>query len=193
MPGPAGTHHHYDHRIGRLLRAHGLEGDLVLQLFRARRVDPSWTRWRRVRDPEPVELELFDTRTENHGLVAAKFVDGATAIVRFDGVDDRNAAERLVSAFVDIDPRRAPDLVADEADRLFGAQVHVDGEPFGRVDDLRDNGAQPLLLVGEEQVMIPLVDAFVQGVEQTPDGSIVHVRSIPGLLEANRPSTPDPE
>ena len=59
---------------------------------------------------------------------------------------------------------------------------------------LRDNGAQPLLLVGEDEVMIPAIDAFVTAVESTDRGTVVRVRSIPGLLEVNRPvDAPDPE
>jgi len=189
MPGPGGS---YDHRIGRLLRAHGLNGDLVLQLFRTRHVERVDCRWRQADPPQPVELELFDTRAEIHGLRAAKFVDGATVIVRFVDVDDRTAADRLASSFVDVDPQRAPDLVTDAADRVFGALVCVDGEPLGRVEDLRDNGAQPLLLVGEDAVMIPFVDAFVESVERALDDTVVHVRPIPGLLDANRPASREP-
>lgn len=185
MTGPAGS---YDHRIGRIRRAHGLNGEIVLELFRPRRVGTARLRWNNAVDPQPVELELFDTSTELHGVVSAKFLDGATAILHLVDVDDRDAAERLVSAFLDVDPRRPPDLVTDEVDRWFGARVYVDddAEPLGRVTDIRDNGAQALLLVGEEGVMIPFVDAFVAPEEREGE-PVLRVRAIPGLLDANRP------
>jgi ribosomal 30S subunit maturation factor RimM len=185
MPGAV---RRYDHRIGRIIRAHGLDGSVVLQLFRPRRVEDARLRWRRVDVPQPVELELGHASTELHGVAAAKFVDGSTALVRLADVRDRDAAERLVPSFFDVDPADPPQLVTDDVDRLFGAEVFVDDEetPLGRVEDIRDNGAQALLLVGEEEIMIPVIDAFVRSVEQCGEGTKVHVRSIPGLLEANR-------
>jgi ribosomal 30S subunit maturation factor RimM len=190
MPGAPRS---FDHRIGRIIRPHGLEGALVLKLFRARRVRTEQLRWRAADAPEPVELELPDGTTHTRGLTAVKFVDGATALLRFDGVLDRNDAEGLVSAFLDIEPAVPPEALADDADRLFGAEVFVDDAPLplGRVEDIRDNGAQPLLLVGEDQIMIPVVDAFITAVEPGEAGTRVYVRSIPGLLEANRPADAD--
>lgn len=189
MPGAPRS---FDHRIGRIIRPHGLDGSVVLKLFRARRVDLEQQRWRSAEPPEPVELEFADEAAHRHGLVAAKFIDGSTALLRIAGVDDRSAAERLVPAFLDIDPTALPELLADEADRLFGAHVYIDDDdrPLGRVEDIRDNGAQPLLLVGDEQVMIPVVDAFIGSVEADEDGVRVRIRSIPGLIEANRPAEP---
>jgi ribosomal 30S subunit maturation factor RimM len=178
----------YDHRIGRVIRAHGLGGEVVLQLFRPRRVEPARTKWQKADPPQPAELELFDTRVEPHGVIAAKYVDGAHVILRLVDVDDRSAAERLVPSFFDVDPRRPPELVTDAIDRLFGARVFVDDAdtPLGVVEDIRDNGAQPLLLVGDDDVMIPAVPPFLEAVEEDDDGPRVRVRSIPGLLEVNR-------
>lgn len=192
----SGAARSYDHRIGRIIRAHGLDGSVVLKLFRPRRVDDAQRRWRHADSPQPVELELEDTSTQLHGVASAKFVDGSTVLLRLADVLDRATAERLAPAFFDVDPASLPDLVADDADRLFGAEVFVDDEdaPLGRVEDIRDNGAQPLLLVGEDGVMIPAIDAFVAAVESTDRGTVVRVRSIPGLLEVNRPvDAPDPE
>lgn len=170
------------HRIGQLTRARGLDGEIQIRLFRARPEEVAGKR-RRPKTPQPVELEWPDGRTQPAQIQSVKFVDPTRVLVRFDAVDDREGAEALEGAFLDVDPRRAPEGLCDALDRLFGAEV-VDadaGEVLGRVDELRDTGAHPLLVLGA--LMIPFVDAFV--VEASP-GRVV-VRLPDGLREINAP------
>lgn len=186
----------FPHRIGRVLRPHGLRGEITVQLFRPRRIGPEHLKTRRVKRAEPVEFELEDESFETHGVVAARFLDPSRVAVLLEGVDDRDAAERFSGAFFDIDPARAPSLVADEADRLFGARA-VEAEsrrPLGRITEIRDNGAQPILVIGgpgeggeaaegRAEIMIPMVEAFVGAPEATPEGLVVPIHPIPGLLD----------
>lgn len=180
----------FDLRIGRILRAHGLEGDVLVQLFRARRLDAGRRRNRSCAPPAPVELVFGDERSEIHGVTRVRFIQPMTAIVHLTGVDDRAQAEALVQAFVDVDPRRPPELLTDPLDRLFGAQV-VDadsGEELGEVTRFLDTAAHPLLeLSDDDRKLIPYVDAFIVQVDHEPPRPVIRVRLPEGLLDVNAP------
>lgn len=173
----------FAYRVGRVQRPHGLEGDLQIQLFRPRR-----DRSHRRRTIEPIAVAL----TTNEGdervldLVGVRFVDPTRVVLRFDGVD-RNEAETLGGRFLDLDVDRMPAALTDDVDQTFGIRVVTeDGADVGEVADVRDNGAQPLLVLetkdGDEQ-LIPYVDAFVRGIEGEGDERRLVVTPIPGLLD----------
>lgn len=186
----AGPAFHFDHRIGRVLRPHGLAGDLVLQLFRSRKLTADHLKSRACDPPAPVELELSDERTEIHGVTRVRFAQPTTAIVHLADVDTREAAEYLLHAFVDIDPRRPPAYLTDDVDRLFGASV-VDadtGEPLGEVTRFLDTAAHPLLVLSDDETkLVPFVDAFVIRVDHEAEPPVVYVRLPDGLLQVNDP------
>lgn len=170
------------HRIGQLTRAKGLDGEVLARLFRAR-PDATMGKRRRLKTPHHLELEWRDGRTQAAHLASVKFVDSVRVLLRFSGVDSREAAEPLEGAFVDVDPRHVPEALCDALDPLFDAEV-IDadrGEVLGRVDELRETGAHPILVLGE--LMIPYVEAFV--LEASP-GRVV-VRLPEGLREINEP------
>ncbi len=137
----------YDYCIGRILRAHGLHGAVTVQLFRPR--DLTGHR------PEKHREKLALGEVE-HTIRSVEPVGPDRARVRFEGVEDRDAADRLEGVYVYVDPAVPPRALTDDLDRLFGADV-VDrsGAPIGEIVDIRDNGAQPLLVVGEEEILIP--------------------------------------
>ena len=176
------------YRIGRLQRAHALRGELTVQRFRALNLEPRDLKGRPLRPPELILLERDDWREPKLvRLVRIRWVDPSRAVIQLEGIDDRTAAEALQGAFVDLDPARLPDGLTDEVDGVFGAlAVHAEtGDSLGEVTDIRDNGAQAILQIGDEpSILIPWVEAFIDGVEQG-DPKRVRIRPIPGLLEAN--------
>ena len=179
----------FPHRLGRIIRAHGLHGDLLVQVFRTRRITTEQLRYHRQRPAVPVELVLIDDTRRLHPVEGVRWVDPATFVAKLGGIDTREAAERLEGAFFDVDPQAAPPGVVDEVDVVFGALVEdaETGQPLGRVGDIQDNGAQPVLVVeeGDQEILIPFVDAFIEEVIPGPEPK-VRVRLIPGLVEANR-------
>jgi ribosomal 30S subunit maturation factor RimM len=176
------------HRIGKFARPHGLDGHLQLRLFRDRRIDDVG-RLRKASSPQPVEIETPDGTLKPDHLTSARWLDGARAVVRLASVPDRTAAEALEGGFLDVDPRRPPGLLCDRWDALVDAEVLGPDGPLGRVETVRSTGAHPLLVVGEDELLIPAVDAFVQ-TERSEGGEWrVHVSPIPGLLEANAPDS----
>lgn len=185
--------HRFSYRIGRALRAHGLQGDVVLQLFRPRRGLPGRTKRSKIGEEVllafPADDGDLDNETEEvHALVRAKGIGPDRVVVHFKGVDGRTAAERLEGAFVDVDPEGLPALITDEVDGMLGADVvDLEGRAVGQVVDIRDNGAQPLLFIGEEELMIPAVEPIVRELRREEGRRVLVVDPPPGLLELNEP------
>lgn len=102
---------------------------------------------------------------------------GDEVVAQLMGVADRNAAEALKGATVQIRRSHFPALSTDEfywVDLIGLAVENLQGEALGTVNDLMDNGAHPILRValpvpGEEksrEFLIPFVDQFVKTVDQ---------------------------
>jgi len=104
---------------------------------------------------------------------------GGDVVAQLMGVADRNTAEALKGAAVQIRRSHFPALSNDEfywVD-LIGATVeNLQGETLGTVGDLMDNGAHPILRVAvprlpdakdnAHEILIPFVDQFVKSVDQ---------------------------
>lgn len=105
-------------------------------------------------------------------------IHGEDVVAQLMGVADRNMAEALKGASVQIRRSHFPALSRDEfywVD-LIGLMVeNLQGEVFGPVVDLMDNGAHPILRIHAPIVentgkpkewLIPFVDQFVKTVDQ---------------------------
>jgi 16S rRNA processing protein RimM len=148
--------------VGRVGRAHGLRGEVhvVAVTNVAERFEPGS---RLLVGDRPV-------------VVRSSRVAGSGFVVRFDGVDDRNAAEALRGATVRAEARDAAD---DElfAHDLIGAEVRDRaGARIGSVESVQANPAHDLLVL-ENGTLIPVV--FV--VEQA--AGVVIVDLPEGLLD----------
>ncbi len=93
-------------------------------------------------------------------------------LVCFDSVETIEVAERLVGCCCLVRRDELPkEALATEADALVGFEVHDTRTGYiGIVGELTENPAHPLLSVtraeGEEPVLIPLVDAFVETIDE---------------------------
>jgi len=108
-------------------------------------------------------------------------------IVKLDGIDERNDAEREVGAnlFIDL---RTPDVALPDYElpfQVLGMHVRTeDGRDIGQVTDVIASPGQSVYEVtaeGGHKVLIPAVDAFV--VARNYDDGEMTVRPIPGLLD----------
>jgi ribosomal 30S subunit maturation factor RimM len=127
-------------RLGRLGRTHGLAGAL------------------RCHPLGPLELEalLASERlfVEGHGTLVVRLrrPHGDVALLAFQGIRSPERAQPLVNAYAYALPGSLPAPLAQalarriDAAALAGAEVLVDGHPYGRVTDVRE-GAQRLLVV----------------------------------------------
>lgn len=154
--------------VGRVDRAHGLRGEVV--------------------------VALTTDRTERVGRGARLWVGGTPRtvagsrrhqhrwIVAFDDVTSREAAEALRGAVVEAEP-----LEAGEGElwvhELVGATVALpDGTEVGRVAAVQDNPAHELLVLDTE-ALVPVV--FVTDASGLPDRVVVD--PPPGLLDDDAP------
>lgn len=105
-------------------------------------------------------------------------VHGEDVVAQLMGVADRNAAEAMKGTTVLIRRSHFPILDDNEfywIDLIGLAVENLQGESFGTVVDMLENGAHPILRVqlpiaGEDKPkewLIPFVDQFVKTVDQT--------------------------
>jgi 16S rRNA processing protein RimM len=164
--------------VGRVLRPHGVRGELVVQVLSDApdRFAPGAELG--VGDPDgPGPLPPVVVR-------AARLHQGRL-LLSLEGVEDRDAAEGLRGAWLSIPVAAARPLEPGEfwPHQLVGlAVVDRQGRRRGRVADVVPGAAHDLLAVelpGGERVLVPAVAALVT-VEL--DAGRVLVDAVPGLL-----------
>lgn len=148
-------------RVGRLVKAHGLKGAFKLELYTD---DPDG----RFVPGAVFTLQVPESSTW-HGktLTVREFRwMNSHAVVFFEGVDDRDAAEELIKAILWIDQDADVDAPEDDAwydHQLVGLDVVRDGAVVGRVLRVEHFPSQDLLIVRTHtgEVMVPFVAALV--------------------------------
>ncbi len=159
--------------VGRIGRAHGIRGEVS--------VEP------RTDEPErrfaPGSSVLAGSRTLT--IVTARHHSGRL-LVRFQGVDDRTAAEGLRGTRLEVEID--PDVLPEDPDEFYdhqleGLEVRRDGEAVGTVAEVVHLPAQDLLLVriDDREVYVPFVTEIVPVVDVR--GGFVEVVDVPGLLD----------
>ena len=141
--------------------AHGIKGEVRLKLFSdsAESLARHATLW-----VGGAERRLVSVRSAGKGAVA-----------RFEGVDDRTAAEGLRGSLVEIDRAALPPLAEGEyyhADLVGIACVDGDGAELGTVVAVENFGAGDLLeieVAGGRRSLIP----FKPGIADLADGRII--------------------
>jgi 16S rRNA processing protein RimM len=153
--------------VGRIGRAHGLHGEVAVTFSSNR--------------PERTAPGAVLYAGERELVVDAARPHQGRMLVRFAGVEDRTAAERLLGVELTADPLAGDADVLDDDElwvhEVVGAEV-VDraGAPVGRVTAVEANPAHDLLVL-DGGVLVPMV--FV--VEQR-DGVLV-IDPPDGLLD----------
>jgi 16S rRNA processing protein RimM len=140
--------------------AHGVKGELRLKLF--------------AESTESLALHqtLYVGGAERR-LLAIR--DGKTPVARFEGVDDRAAAEALRGALVEVDRSALPPLAADEyyhADLIGLPAVDGQGAAVGTVVAVENYGAGDLLEIEDERGKRALIP-FKPGIVDLEDGRVV--------------------
>lgn len=163
--------------VGRIGRAHGVRGDVVVDV----RTDDPGARF--------ADGAVLATDPDRSGplTIASTRRHSGRLLVRFEGVRDRDAAEELrgTTLFVDsedIAPLEDPDEFHDH--ELIGlSAVTTGGEQVGTVEDVVHH-AQDLLVVarsGGGEVLVPFVAALVPEVDVA--GGRLVLDPPPGLLD----------
>lgn len=157
--------------VGVVGKPHGLRGEVTV------RADPD------LAEEFPPGAVYLVAGGETRLTVATSRLHGNRRLVRFEGVDDRDAAEALRGAEL-ARPRSEITLEQDAfwVDELVGRPVtDRDGRALGTVTDVTDGQAHDYLVVtgprGHE-ALIPVVADLVDVTDET-----VVVDAIPGLLD----------
>ena len=145
--------------VGRVVRSHGLRGEVLVQVLSDSpdRFEPG----------SRVAAGVADDGTLRELTVATSRSTQGRHLVRFEGIDDRDAADTLRGAVLSIPFRDARALGEDEfwPHQLAGlAVVAADGTPRGTVAEVVPGTAHDLLAVdldGGGQVLVPAVAALV--------------------------------
>lgn len=168
--------------MGHVLKAHGLHGAFKV---RAETDDPKRFAHLTVlylgetaSVARPLRVQSVQYQPTRHGTVV---------VLRLDGIDTPEAAERLRHQALFADEATLPPLADDEfyLDDLVGLEVRrEDGTPVGTVRDVLDLPAHPVLVIarpGQADALIPMVPDFL-GELDVQAGSLV-IRPIEGMLD----------
>ena len=166
--------------VGRVVRAHGVTGELVVEV---RTDDPD------IRFAPGTTLRAKPSRggPERDYVVDSAREHSGRLLVRLDGVADRSAADSLrgtlfVVDSADLPPIEEPDEFYDH--QLEGLQVvTTTGTPVGSVAEVLHTAAGELLSVRSEagEVLVPFVSAIVTSVSLADQ--TIEIDPPEGLLE----------
>jgi len=116
------------------------------------------------------------------------------AILKFCGVDDISAAEKLVGREVRIAVADRKPLAPGEfyLSDLIGCTVFENSIALGKIEAVEDHGAAPLLQVASPhgELLIPFAEEICTKVDLARKE--VYVKLPPGLKELNQPGKSEP-
>ena len=166
--------------VGKVVGVQGLRGELRINPaseFPERFTEPG-TRWLEARGSAPKEIELTSGR---------QLPGKSVFVVRFAGIESREAAEALVGQTLMVPADDRPELEEGEFHLLdlvgLEARLSTDGDAIGSVSDLISGGNELLEIKTPDgrTLMVPFVDAIVPEVH-LKDGWLL-LTPPPGLLE----------
>ena len=169
--------------VGEVVAAQGLKGEvriLPASDFPQRFTEPG-SRWLRRRGQHEQEVQLLNGR---------QLPGKELFVVRFEGINDRTAAEGLVHQELLVAADDLPELEEGEFHllELQGLTVRLEDatEPIGVVVDLHHGGNDLLeieLNRDGKRYLVPFVEAIVPRVE--PEEGWILITPPKGLLESN--------
>lgn len=162
--------------IGRVGRAHGLRGEV--------RIQPHWEGSDTLEHVESVLLSRKGKPPREHKIASCRPADKAY-LVRFEGVEDRDAAEALRGLIVSVPRAALPDLEAGEyyLSDLREAEVFGPDGLVGVVVDVRVHPTVDTLVIRRTDgtlVEQPLAPPWLGGVDT--ERCRVDLVSLDGLL-----------
>ena len=159
--------------VGKLRRAHGVHGEMLMEVLTdfPERFVPGIILYVS-QDIQP--MRLVKSRQHREGL-----------LITFEGLSTPEEASQFRNQIVYVRTEDRPPLEAGEYyhHQLIGLSVStVEGESLGNVIEILETGANDILVVRQEtgpDVLIPIVDAFVQRIDLTKGE--ISVQLIPGM------------
>jgi len=176
--------------VGRVLRPHGVRGEVVVEVLTdaPRRFAPGSSLLLVREGKPPVELVVAGRRAARAaaGPHASRRSRQATALVRFAGVADREAAVALRGGWLEIERSLVPPAPPGTYYRyeLLGCRCRDGGEDLGEVVEVVEDGGGLMLVVsdGRREVPVPFVARFLRSIDIA--GARIELELPPGLIEA---------
>lgn len=167
------------HRIGRLGKPWGHQGELTVHLDEVD-LEDIVTAGSLFVDIEGQKVPFFFTKLQDKGR---------DILVKFDDFHDPQSASILVGR----DIYAPPGLLVDGSDESWDPEefigMIVKDEEHGELGEVvgtegTDKNPVLVVLLGEQEVMIPLVEEMILGVD--PEENLLLVRTPPGLVDLYR-------
>lgn len=184
------------------MRAHGTAGELSCEIVtefprRFRQTKTVYLGPEQGR-PDPSEPEHGSSETPRPYAVqqarVARRGQGQQLLLKVEGIDDREAAERLRGVAVQIPESEAWKLPRGRFywHQIVGLQaVTVDGRQLGTVKEVLETGANDVYLVQTErgELLVPAIKDVVK--EIAPERGVIVVELLPGMEGAGRGTADD--
>jgi 16S rRNA processing protein RimM len=174
--------------VGRVLRPHGLRGEVAVEVLSdvPGRLDPG-NSLLLVREGEPpVPVVVAARGTEPPARPGPVTGRRTLARLRFAGVDDRDGAESLRGAWLEVERSQVPPAPAGEYYHyeLVGCRCVVAGVELGAVVEVVEDGGGLLLIVsdGDRKVPVPFATRFLLAIDVA--SGRIELDLPPGLIEA---------
>jgi len=167
--------------VARVARAHGVRGALRVQALTS---TPQ-----RMNALETIYLSHTPDRAETlHAYTVARCQHdkGDHWLIFLEGVESREAADRLRGQYILVTLQDAVPLAEDEIYlfQVIGLTVLTDeGITLGRVISVIETGANDVYVVHGElygEVLIPAIESVVRHIDV--DNGVMHITPLPGLL-----------
>jgi 16S rRNA processing protein RimM len=173
-----GVEPHVQLVVGRIGRAHGIKGEVSVEV--------------RTDEPElrlaPGAVLATDPAATGPLTIATGRVHSGRLMLRFEGVADRTGAEALRGTLLiaEVDP----DVTPEDPEEFYDHQlidldvVTVDGREIGRIAEITHLPYQDLLVVDRpdgSQVLIPFVGEIVPEIDLEEQRAVID--PPPGLLD----------
>lgn len=171
--------------VGRVLRPHGIRGEVVVQVLSD--VPGRLERGKSllVTDPEGRPGTLAGSRVPSHLAVESCRAHKGGLLVRFAGFDGREGAEALRDVHLAVERAEVPPAAEGTYYHyeLLGCRCYEGDRELGTVVDLAEDGGGLLLIVEGEgrRLPVPFVARFLKGVDVA--AGEIRLELPPGLVE----------
>ncbi len=165
------------YQVARILRSHGLRGELKLDP-----INPPWN---------PTHGATAMRLMDRYGQVMTATVENVRrqndlVLIKFKELSDRETADRFAGGAVEVEASELAELPADRfyvKDIVGMAVIDESGRPLGWITNVIDMPASDVYEVDidGEKKLIPAVAEFVRHIDV--ERKQMTVRTIPGLLD----------
>ncbi|OIQ74775.1 ribosome maturation factor RimM [mine drainage metagenome] len=162
--------------VGRIGRAHGLRGEVTIEI----RTDQPELRF--------ADGSVLATDPESVGPLKVRHAKDHSGrmLITFEGIDDRNSAEQLRNTLLlaEVDPDEASDDDEYYDFQLIGSSVELlDGSNIGEVAEVIHLPSQDMLAITHQgrELLVPFIHQFVPEVDIKAKRIVIS--PPPGLID----------